>query len=616
QVAMAQQVTHALNEGDHLLVEAGTGTGKTLAYLVPALLDGRRVVVSTGTRMLQDQIMAHDVPLLERALGRPIAAACLKGLSNYVCRRRYEEFRRGASGDGALAHRTLPVLEPWVEATGTGDRAELRELPEDSPVWSAIHASPETRIGPKCDHYDACFVAAARRRAEGAELVVVNHHLYFADLALRGPHGGGILPEHDLVVFDEAHQLEDTLTAFFGVGVSSARVERLVRDAEGAFVASGDASSGPTLAREAARAASVFFDAIPARAPLDGARLPLPKALFTGGLEASMFAFDNALEALGTQAKLSSPPCEPLLQIARRAQRLRDDVAVIAEGGRGAHVTWTETRGRRVSIGASPVDVSSIFRDEVLHRSGAVVLTSATLATAGSFSFLRRQLGIEEGATELVLDSPFDYPTQAGLYLPEGLPDPRDARFLAGAADAIVELVTASGGGAFVLSTSLRAMESLHRAVAARVAFPALVQGQAPKAALLEQFQADRRSILFATASFWEGVDVPGDALRLVIIDKLPFDVPTDPLIVARCQRLEEQGEQPFIRYLVPSAALALKQGFGRLIRAESDRGVVAILDPRLRTKGYGKVLLRALPPARRFESMEEVRAFYQGASA
>ena len=613
QLRMAESVQRIVEHGGVLLVEAGTGTGKTLAYLVPALLSEARVVVSTGTKTLQDQIMEHDLPLLEERLGLSVDAAVMKGLSNYLCLRRYGELRRSADADRGPVAEQLRVLEAWRERTESGDRVELDELPDDAAIWRDVASSSETRIGARCEHFDDCFVTRMRRRAEDAQLVVVNHHLYFADLATRGPRGGGIIPEHDVVIFDEAHQIEDVVTQFFGVHVSSTRVEVLARDALRALVPAHAGAESGEIVRSVLDSGVAFFQALPRSPTVESGRVPLPKELFSGELEARMLAFDSALEALASFAQRHVAESEAVAQIARRATQIRDDVALVAEGGRGRRVTFSEVRGRRASIGASPVDVSDLLREELFYRTRSVVLTSATLSTGGSFDFVKRRLGIDFEIDEEILDSPFDFAAQAALYVAAHLPDPRDGAYLAAAAQEIFELVDVTGGGAFVLCTSFRVMNELARRCAPSLPGPVLVQGSAPKNALLARFRAAEHAVLFATSSFWEGVDVPGDALRLVIIDKLPFDVPSDPLVAARCARLEETGEAPFMKYLVPSAALALKQGFGRLIRTRRDRGIVAILDNRIAKKGYGRVFLASLPPARRCETLDEVRAFYAG---
>lgn len=610
QLEMARAVEHALASDDVLLCEAGTGTGKTLAYLVPALLSGKKVVVSTGTKTLQDQIIEHDIPLLERSLGRPVAVAVMKGLSNYLCLRRYEDFRRSAAAVLAPGARYLPLLEEWAERTEHGEQSEL-DLPEGSGLWADVQSGTDTRIGARCTYYDRCFVTRMRARAEAADVVIVNHHLFFADLALRGSHPGSAIPDYDAVIFDEAHLIEDVATDFFGVSVSTTRLALLVRDAQRVLAAVGLGGQAERMLATIDSRAALFFAAVPRSAGPEGGRLPLGPDVFDDRLRQPMFALDDALDALALFCKRNADQGEPVAQIARRADHIRDDLASVAEGGKG-RVCFTTTRGKGTSLCASPVDIADMLRDRLLQRGLGLVLTSATLATDGSFDFLRSRLGIDPSARELVLASPFDYPSQAALYVPSHLPDPRANAYLAAAEREIADLIALTDGGAFVLCTSLRMMRALYERLRPELGRLALIQGEAPNPTLLERFRADGRAVLFATASFWQGVDVPGSALRLVIIDKLPFEVPSDPLVAARCARLEERGEQPFIKYLVPEAAIALKQGFGRLIRTRSDRGVVAILDSRLSRKGYGKLLLRSLPPATRCATLDDVKQFWE----
>ncbi|MEO0324089.1 MAG: ATP-dependent DNA helicase [Myxococcota bacterium] len=612
QLAMADAVEDAIAHRGLLLVEAGTGTGKTWAYLVPALLSGRRVVVSTGTKNLQDQIVLRDLPALQAHAGLRRKVVAMKGLSNYLCLRRFELFRRSATATEAPFRAQLPVLEGWRETSPRGDRAELEALPEDAAIWPWVTSGADTRIGPRCTHHEACFVTKLRREAAAADVVVVNHHLFFADLALRGPHHGGILPDYDVVIFDEAHQLEDVATGFFGASVSTGKLERLARDAEGALAAQGGDVTLPSHLRTTTQN---FFAALPPLRTARGAREPLAPEAFTGALEQRFFALDDALEALGAHCRLRRSESESLGQLARRTGQARDELARVAEGADGRSVAWQSSRGRGVAVGVSPVDVSDTLREALYHRTDTVVMTSATLTTGGTFAFLRQRLGIDFEVDELALASPFDYATQAGLYLPEGLPEPRDPGFRAAAAEEIDGLVSITAGGAFVLCTATRQMHALADLLRPRLVdrgLPVLVQGERPKTKLLERFQAAGNAVLFATASFWEGVDVPGDALRLVIIDKLPFDVPSDPLVRARCEAMERAGGKPFMELLVPAAALALKQGFGRLIRSQRDRGLVAILDPRIRTRRYGKVFLDSLPDASRCYSLGEARAFWE----
>ncbi|MFT3926732.1 MAG: ATP-dependent DNA helicase [Myxococcales bacterium] len=612
QLEMAETVEHALSEGGIALVEAGTGTGKTLAYLVPALLSGKRVVISTGTKTLQDQIMQRDLPLLESYLGIPVNAALMKGLNNYLCLRRYEEFVHSPEADLPQFAKHLPLLREFRAGSHSGERSDFNSVPEDAPIWGQVHSSSETRIGQRCGHFDRCFVTKMRRAAEEAQIIVVNHHLFFADLALRdAPQGGGAIPDYDAVIFDEAHQIEDVVTEFFGVRLSTARIETLVRDAERAFRAAKLFESKEPLGRAVLTAASQFFSSLPRGRENEAGRRTLSVQSLAANAREHVFGLDAALEALETDAKLSAPASEAVAQVARRTRRARDDLNVIFEG-KQRHVTWAETRGRSTSVGASPVEVGELLRERIFERGGAAVLTSATLSTAGDFSFVKRRIGIDFEVDELSLPSPFDYGMQAALYIPREIPEPRDPRFLEAATKEILDLIELTGGGAFVLCTSLRMMRELHAACAPKLHRPPLVQGMAPKTELLDTFKAQGDAVLFASASFWEGVDVPGSALRLVVIDKLPFDVPTDPLVEARCKLMEERGENAFMGYLVPQAALSLKQGFGRLIRTQSDRGIVAVLDRRLSSKGYGRVFLKSLPEASRCYSLSEVRAFWE----
>ncbi|HSN82726.1 MAG TPA: ATP-dependent DNA helicase [Polyangiales bacterium] len=603
QIRMARTVQEALAHDGVVLLEAGTGTGKTWAYLIPAALSGRRVLVSTGTRALQDQIMEKDLPALKRHLGLDIDAACVKGLSNYLCRRRFDELTRSADAVQERVARSLPTLRHWVETTTSGDRAELATIAEEDPIWSRVVSGSDTRIGARCDFYDQCFVTRVRRRAEEAQLVVVNHHLFFADLALRDTGFASVLPDYDAVIFDEAHQIEDTATLFFGSRLSVAMVERLARDAR--VTTSSEAVAGAQDARlldALLHKASSFFAALPTNP--NGGRSALPPEAIP---ENELFALDNALAELGASSRNRRPPRESALQIARRADQLRDALGSLQSSGQ---VSWSQGSGKSMSVGSSPIDVGPLLRERLHERIPCIVFTSATLTTGGDFAFVKRRLGIDTEVSEEVVESPFRYEDQAALYVPDHLPDPRASDFADAASREILELIRLSQGGAFVLCTSRRMMRMLAKRVGNELTHEWFVQGDAPKQTLLDRFRDQGNAVLFATASFWEGVDVPGSALRLVIIDKLPFEVPSDPVVEARCRRIDEDGESSFMRYLVPAAALSLKQGFGRLIRTTQDRGVVAILDSRIRRKGYGKVFLRSLPPARTCHSLDEVQEF------
>ncbi len=638
---MAVQVESALAEGRVLLCEAGTGTGKTLAYLVPAILSGKKVVVSTATRALQEQIVARDLPLIERALGLEPRAALMKGLSNYVCRRRYAEFRGSAEAMRPSWARSLGALGSWIAETETGDIGELAGLEEGDPIWREVTSSSDTRVGASCRFYDECFVTRMKRDAEAARLVVVNHHLFFADLALRGPHPGHVIPDYDAVIFDEAHQLEDIATDFFGLRVSSARVARVLADAERAFSMAGrdgplfGTKSADNLAHELSQASAQFWKELASVSSAREPRVTLEHDAWAGPLEGAWHRLDTALEAFGALAesvrgKLASAPAadatsaaDALELVTRRSEQLREDLAEVARGAPG-RVTWVETGARSTVLSSSPIELGGIFLERVFESIPSVVLTSATLASVsagqrsspeGPFGYLRSRLGLsgdDVEVTELVVPSPFDFENHALLYTPRDLPPPGDAAFTEAAAERIAELVEITGGGAFVLTTSLRSMRAIHRLLSERMpGRKVLVQGSAPKSALVGAFRAAVDAVLVATSSFWEGVDVPGRALRLVVLEKIPFAVPSDPIVQARGKAIEEAGGNAFVELSVPGAAISLKQGFGRLIRTRADRGIVALLDERVHRRGYGKKLLSALPPARRSESLDEVRAFW-----
>jgi len=641
---MARAVASALANDRVLICEAGTGTGKSLAYLVPALLSGKKVIVSTATRALQEQIFWQDLPLIERALGVPVRAALMKGISNYLCRRRFAEFRSSEESLRPRHARALGLVDDWLNETESGDLAELSGIREDDPVRRELNSSSETRLGASCAYFKECFVTRMRREAESAQLVVVNHHLFFADLALRGPHPARVIPDYDAVIFDEAHQLEDIATDFFGLRVSRARLERLLGDAEralgGAFA--GDplfaaAQKSPTLAN-ARGAAEALWTELRRRAQAEEARLTLERDAWKGPLEERYHALDNALEGLAVaasaaagRASLISPgskrtpaaALDALRAIEGRAELAREDLAAIV-GGAPGRITWFDLGARSASLSSTPVDLSHVFRARIFESVPAVVLTSATLSIAPSksnpdaspFAFFRSRVGLSGDAlpvSELVLDSPFDFAHKALLYTPKDLPPPGHPSFTASAAERIAQLIEITHGGCFVLTTSVRSMNALHALLAKRLPGRRLfVQGAAPKAALISAFRAAGDAVLVATMSFWEGVDVPGRALRLVVLEKIPFLVPTDPVVQARSQELERAGENPFLRLHVPAAAITLKQGFGRLIRTRDDAGIVALLDPRVHQKGYGQRLLAALPPAARTSELSEVRGFWE----
>ncbi|MDQ2643033.1 MAG: ATP-dependent DNA helicase [Myxococcota bacterium] len=636
QIAMAEAVARALSEDRTLLCEAGTGTGKTLAYLVPALLSGRKVVVSTATRALQEQIYFKDLPVVAQALGRQPRVALMKGVGNYLCRRRYADFTKSGESLRPQYAGRLSWLQSFVEESESGDLAELVSLADDDPLRPEVSSSSDTRVGAQCPYYDECFVTRMKREAEAAELVIVNHHLFFADLSLRGAHPARVLPDYEAVVFDEAHQIEDVATEFFSVRASSVRVARLLGDVERTLRGGEGPLFSPastlTMVTLAVKSSERFFASLSRLSDVDG-RVALEPDAFAGDVEQALFGLDNALE--GVTALLASlrgrladsrersdrARAEGLGVLERRTEQLRENLTTIASGGSG-RVVWLERNQGRLILSSSPVDLSFILQERVFERLSAVVLTSATLATGEhrelgtpSFDYVRTRLGLTDSrkpVEELSVRSPFDFARQALLYTPRDLPAPGTNLFWDRACERIAELIQITGGGSFVLTTSLRAMRELHRRLGPLLPDKRLmVQGQAPKAALVRQFREEQNAVLTATMGFWEGVDVPGRALRLVVLEKIPFAVPTDPIILARSRSLEEAGKNPFVELSVPQAALSLKQGFGRLIRSESDVGIVALLDERLHRKGYGRRLLSALPPASRTSELEDVRRFW-----
>jgi ATP-dependent DNA helicase DinG len=640
QLAMCDAVDRTLRNDRILLVEAGTGTGKTLAYLVPAILSGRKIIVSTATRALQDQIFFKDLPLIERALGLRVHSALMKGLSNYLCRRRYGEFRASADSTSPASARSLEMIERWVAETESGDVGELTALGENDPVLSHVTSSSETRVGAPCQYHAECFVTRMKREADAARLIIVNHHLFFADLALRGEHPGRVLPDYDAVIFDEAHQLEDTATMFFGIRVSQARVRRVLTELENTLGRLGRPGPlfGAGIAARAREACEIFFRTVLADAPKGEGRSTIERDFWTGARADAWHGFDQALDGVQALAKSLSgdlvgrgreatlPNRREAISVAdglellgRRAEAIREDLSTIVDGASG-RVTFVDSSGRGAALSSSPVDLSALFRARIFESIPAAVLTSATLSSgqerdSGSFTFVRSRLGLEGDriqVDELVVKSPFDFATRALLYLPDDLPSPTDPAFDARAADRIAELVRVTGGGAFVLTTSIRSMRALHRGLKERILGVRLfVQGERPKSALLAAFRASGDAVLVATASFWQGVDVPGDALRLVVLEKIPFPVPTEPVVLARARALESEGKNPFLELHLPIAKIALKQGFGRLIRSRADRGIVALLDERVHRRGYGKGLVAALPPARRATDMDEVKEFW-----
>lgn len=621
QLEMARAIDRAFAEKRHLIVEAGTGTGKTLAYLLPALRLGQRVIVSTGTRNLQEQIFFKDIPFLESLLG-PLQVSYMKGRGNYLCRQKLYALRDQPILTGVEMVDQFRAISDWEETTEQGDRAELKTLPENSPLWARLDARGESCLGSSCPNYEPCFITQMRRRALESDIVIVNHHLFFADMAVRrqaqNAPDAGVLPEAAAVVFDEAHELEEVASNYFGVSVGNLRFEDLARDVETLLRAKQSLSAPITAAAQLLRErARIFFSALPQGRDGDG-RMPFERR--EEFLEESgdiYLGVQNALERLaGELERLRG--VDEAAGLKKRTSELLNQLTFLIESNDRGFVFWIERRsatGLRNAVNtwlqATPIDIASLLSGDLFEAIPSVVLTSATLTVQGNFEHIRKRLGMNV-AKELVVPSHFRYAEQALLYLPPEMPDPREREFTAAAVEKIAEVLKITQGRAFCLFTSYSQMRQVYEQSIARVGFPILLQGTAPRTALLEEFRTTPNAVLFGTSSFWQGVDVQGEQLSCVIVDKLPFAVPSDPVVAARMKAIEEDGGNPFAEYQVPSAVIALKQGFGRLIRSLNDRGVLVLLDPRLQRQRYGRVFMESLPPYRVTQRIQDVRTFFQ----
>ena len=641
---MAAAVASIIDSGGTLVAEAGTGTGKTLAYLIPAVLSGHRTLVSTGTKNLQEQILRKDIPALQEALGRPFSATVMKGRSNYLCLHRWELYRAAVDGESVSQQRLIdsgdrvlvPILERWLHQTETGDRAELVDLPENLALWKEVAADAETCLGSDCPRYDDCYVTRMRQRAAESDVVIVNHHLLCADAAVRQSRYGEVVPACPTLVVDEAHQLEDVATHYFGHAFSALRVEELVRDGWRAFAAvqpeatAGSGARAPhlhvidalTATGERARAFFAGLDTWGGVRHVAGDtrvryRAEDMREFATAGAELAS-ALDRLEWVLsqvpGAAAAGRADEGDALEEVvealARRAGQLSGDLRLLLGAEEPGFVYFLERRPRGLVLRAAPIDVSRIVRDDILGRFRSVVLTSATLAVDGSFDYVRTRLGLTDVA-ELRVPSEFDYRAQALLYLPKRMPHPSSPEFAEAVARESAAILERSRGRAFVLFTSYANLRTVQRIFEMSLPYPILVQGTAPRGRLLDAFRNTPHAVLLGTSSFWQGVDVAGDALSCVVIDKLPFASPSDPITAARIDALAADGGDPFGELQVPLAILTLLQGLGRLIRHRGDRGVLAVLDPRLRTMGYGRRFLASLPPAPVTFDLGDVAAFF-----
>ena len=612
QLEMAELVDSAFQNRHHAVVEAGTGTGKTLAYLLPAILSGRRVVISTATKSLQEQLYQKDIPFLQKHFAPELKVAVMKGRSNFLCKQKLHQMADQPILKGMEELDAFRQIREWAQVTDTGDRAELNFLTDDSELWGKLDARRDTCTGQKCPEFQQCFLTRMHQRAREADLIIVNHHLFFADLALKQDDFGRILPEYSAVVFDEAHEIEDVTSSYFGREISNFRFEELARDVDQVLrvlhLGSASLLRRTQRVRERNRA---FFETFPAR---EG-RFPFSKSERSAFLEEHREQFDSLAQSLKSlETELAAFPQKPeeLIRLARRSFELRQELSFLFESNEKNYVYWYERRNKGVFLAATPIDVSQILRERLFEAFDAIVLTSATLSVGGRFNYIRERLGLDH-AQERLLAPEFDYCTQALFYLPPAMPDVRDAGFPAKAAEEIVRLLEESQGQAFCLFTSYNQMNDLYQRVRTRVSFPLLLQGTAPRSALLEKFRATPNAVLFATSSFWQGVDVPGKQLSCVIVDRLPFAVPSDPVVAARVSALYEDGRDAFFEYQVPQAVLALKQGFGRLIRAKTDRGILALLDNRIEKMRYGKIFVESLPNYSTTRELSDVRSFLDG---
>lgn len=622
QVRMAEAIARSFVDKKHLIVEAGTGTGKTLAYLIPAINESirkkKRIIVSTGTKNLQEQLMEKDIPLLQKIFSKKFTVAYMKGRSNYACLYRIHKSHDQPVLDGVGDVEHFREVVEWSRDSKTGDRAELTFLPENLSFWPRMNAKAETCLGQKCPDYEPCFITKMRASADRADIVIVNHHLFFADLNVRGNQFGKVLPDYGAVIFDEAHLIEDIAADYFGFQVSNYRIDELVQDAGSLPIT--DAIFNSALMKASARIADLseqFWSRFTQARAQEG-RFALTADIFwirghdgeqrRSALGDIYAALDDNLGRLETDVDVYSDKVPEAESVVKRIRQTRFDLGFIVKQADSNFVYWLERRGRGTYLQASPVDVSELLREKLFDKVDTCILTSATLSANGSFNFIRDRLGLAAGKTHsLEAPSSFDYENQALLYLPKTMPDPRSPEFTQMAAAEIVRILHATNGRAFVLCTSYSSMTALFELVSSRVGYPCFLQGSMSKTGLIDKFRSTPHAVLFATSSFWQGVDVRGDQLSCVIIDKLPFAVPTDPLVQARSRFIDENGGRSFMDYSVPQAIIALKQGIGRLIRSKSDRGVIAILDPRMRTKPYGRDFLRSLPRMRITAELNDV---------
>jgi ATP-dependent DNA helicase DinG len=612
QTEMAQAVLDAISENSVIVIEAGTGTGKTFAYLAPAILSGGKIIVSTGTKTLQDQLYSRDIPVMLKALGLSLDVALLKGRANYICHyhlgRALQEGRLPSREDAAY----LALIERHAEHSKNGDKAGLVEVPEDAGIWPFVTSTRENCLGSECPNHQECFVLEARKKAMQADLVVVNHHLFFADVMLKDEGVAELLPACNTVIFDEAHQLPEIASLFLGESVGIGQMVELARDAKiESAISAKDFAALPEASSKFEKCARDLRLAVPdGESRFSFASLDKPFFSALAALKLSLEAFLGLLE-------LQAERSEGLANCRDRAFDMLRKLKNWISDDSGEYVRWVEVYSQSLQLNSTPMSIAKLFADQIEARPKSWIFTSATLSMKGNFSHYLEQMGLDEART-LCLDSPFDYPNQSLLYVPEALPEPNRREHTEAVVDAAVPLIRASGGRAFLLFTSLKAMHLAHELLKVRFAadgmdFPILVQGEGAKHAMLESFRRLGNAVLLGSQSFWEGVDVRGEALSLVVIDKLPFAPPDDPVLSARIEKINREGGNAFMEFQLPHAVLALKQGAGRLIRSETDKGVLMICDPRLISKSYGRKIWQSLPPMKRTRVLEEAIGFFDG---
>ncbi len=607
QLEMAEAVAAALADRRHLILEAGTGTGKTLAYLVPSILSGKRVVISTGTKNLQEQLFFKDVPFLQSLFERPLSVCYMKGRANYLCRQKVYDAEREPVLAGLEENREFKIIREWEKTTQTGDRSELRTISEHSTLWWKLDARSDYCAGQKCKQFERCFITGMHQRAAESDIIIVNHHLFFADLAMRDQAFTAILPDYSAVIFDEAHEMEDVAGQYFGISVSNLQLQELVKDTSA--VSRRKLFAGPELDRaliQIGDRTEGFFRLF----PQEGRQGFRDQEDFLASNEAVYRELLFALEALCARLELVQGAVEDILPLVRRAKLIQQGLRFWMESGDTSFVFWVERRGRGLYLQATPIDVAPVLRTRLFDCVQPVIMTSATLTVAGGFEYLQGRLGLENART-LHVESPYDYGEQVLFYVPPHLPDPRQPDFTRRAADEIERIIEASRGRAFVLFTSYQQMRQVYELLRKRLDYPLLLQGDGPRTALIEAFRATPGAVLFGTSSFWQGVDVQGEQLSCVIVDRLPFAVPTDPVIAARTEAVRQSGGNAFYDYQIPQAALTLKQGFGRLVRGTADRGVLVLLDNRIIKLPYGRVFFESLPPYRFTKELRDIQKFF-----